>query len=272
MIFTCHFNFFKNPYREQLLNKFTSTYPKCKVIEYSDLNNIIFIKENLLNNLISQWIEETDYVFWVDYDVEFIDKDWYNKAIDKLNEGFDIIQPFDMTFHENKHSILIQKQPGYVSTKKTCNTIYGHCGFAWGMTKKTFLHLKGLYEYNIFGTSDGVMSSCFTQSPIPLFQDIGPSTRKLPFYPFSQSHCSTIQEYYKMCRDLKSSFIQGTVIHRYHGELWRRNYINRYKLYEQNNFDPQQMLFKENNILKIKPEFSSLKKDAEAFLKFKETI
>jgi len=272
MIFTCHFDFFNNHYRQELLQKFVSTYPECKVAKYEDKNNTIFIKENLLNNIIREHIDNIDYVFWIDYDVEFQDKEWYTNTIKKFEQGYDIVQPFSVSFHENKHGILERKEPGVVYAKQALPSSGGHCGFAWAMTTRAFLHLNGLYEYNIFGTSDGVMANCFMQQHIPNYLEVKKMEKKLPHFPFSEGHYATMHDYYNKCKDLKTGYIEGTVVHKYHGELWRRCYTSRYKFYEENNFDPQTMLYRENNILKIRPEYPKLIDDCKKFLIFKEKL
>ncbi len=272
MIFTCHFDFFNNYHRQHLLQKFVSTHPDCKVARYEDKNNIIFIKENLLNNIIRDYINHIDYVFWIDYDVEFQDRDWYTNTIKKFEQGYDVIQPFNMCFHENAHGILEKKEPSFIHTKQNLKLPGGHCGFAWAMTKKAFLHLNGLYEYNIFGSGDSLMARCFVQQPIPNYLEAKNMDKKLPYLPFSEGHWTTIQNYYNKCKDMKVGVTDGTLIHKYHGELWRRYYASRYKFYEENNFDPETMLYKENNILKIKPEYLKLIDDCKKFLTFKEKL
>lgn len=280
MIFTSYFNYFNNSYRIKSIENFKKKYKNFIISGISDIEQFnynykskdkLFLKENLLNLAINKNINSLDYIFWIDNDVYFIDNDWYTKAVDKLESGYDVIQLFNKCYHFDNNYTLSSPIPGFVFNKQK-NNLHGHCGFAWAMKKELFLHLEGLYEFNIAGTGDGIMARCFIQEKIATYSESLSIKNKFAFFPFSENHCKTIQNYYNKCKDIKTGYLEGDVYHEYHGELQRRNYLERYKIYEDNKFDPINMLYKYDGVIQIKEQYNKLKYDIEDFLKFKETI
>ena len=116
------------------------------------------------------------------------------------------------------------------------------------------------------------MARSFIQEEIPFFSKTKKFDKKFAYFPFSQGHCDSIQSYYNKCKDIKVGYLEGRVYHDYHGELEKRQYIDRYKIYEKNNYDPLTMLQKHNGIIQIKKEYIELKNHIEQFLRYKDSI
>jgi hypothetical protein len=279
MIFTSHFNYFNNIYREKNIINFKKNYNNAFIIgidsHVADLNfstkDKIFLKENLLNLGIQNKLDEIKYIFWVDNDVIFEDNNWMEKAIQLFDNGFDVIQLFNICYHKHKDNSEKKPVAGFVYAKQKFNN-HGHCGFAWGMRASVYKDIGGLYEHNIIGTGDGVMARSFIQEEIPFFSKTKKFDKKFAYFPFSQGHCDSIQSYYNKCKDIKVGYLEGRVYHDYHGELEKRQYIDRYKIYEKNNYDPLTMLQKHNGIIQIKKEYIELKNHIEQFLRYKDSI
>ncbi len=281
MIFTSYFNYFNNCHRTQSIKDFKVTYPKsvsCGIYDrHANLDHAleckdkIFLKENLLNLAIDKHLNDVDHIFWIDNDVRFMDDNWHDKALQQFAKGFDVLQLFTSCHHLDANNAPLNSVASFVYAKQKYNR-HGHCGFAWGMTKQTFVQLGGLYEYNIAGTGDAIMARSFIQEKIPSFAQSIISAEKFAYYPYSENHDMTIQNYYNKCKDLRTGYIEGEVYHNYHGELEKRNYIERYKIYENNKFDPVVMLHRNNGVLQIKNEYFQLKTDIERFLEYKDRI
>lgn len=281
MIFTSYFNFFNNKNRKESIETFKNKYPVSIVsgIQENDISfdhtfksqDKIFLKENLLNLAIKKHIHNADYVFWIDNDVCFEDLDWYSKALEKFEEGFDVLQLFDSCYHLDKDNKPLTPVSGFVYAKQV-NNRHGHCGFAWAMKKSVFEHLGGLYDMNIAGTGDAIMARSFIQEKMMPYPQSCFAREKFAYYPYSENHYYTIQEFFNKCKHLKTSYLTGKVYHNYHGELDKRNYIDRYKIYENNRFDPLLMLRRDNGIIQIKEEYKQLKSDIEQFLHYKDSI
>jgi len=281
MIFTSYFNFFNNKNRKESIETFKKKYPFSIVsgIQEDGISfdhtfkseDKIFLKENLLNLAILNHIQDTEHVFWIDNDVCFQDLDWYSKALEKFEEGYDVLQLFHSCYHLDKNNKPLNPVAGFVYAKQV-NNRHGHCGFAWAMKKSVFLHLGGLYDMNIAGTGDAIMARSFIQEKMIPYPQSCFAKEKFAYYPYSENHYHTIQEYYNKCKNLKTGYLQGVVYHNYHGELEKRNYINRYKIYENNRFDPLLMLKRDNGIIQIKQEYKQLKIDIEQFLHYKDSI
>lgn len=280
MIFTSYFNYFDNANRKNNFLKFKRTFncvtggigedPDINLDSSFTTNQKLFLKENILNLTIKQNIDNADYIFWIDADVSLLNGNWMDDAMQKLN-SHDVVQLFSDGHHMDSSGITIERAPGYVYNQQKFNK-HGHTGYAWGMTKQAFLHLGGLYEYNVIGSGDAIMARCFLQKPIPSFEE-SKSMKKLSFYPFSEGHQQTIVDYYNKCKDFKVSYLDNIITHGYHGELERRKYVDRYKILEKHSFDPQEMLIKNTQgILQFKDQFSDIKNDIEEFLRYKDEL
>jgi hypothetical protein len=278
MIFTSYFNYFNNIYREKNIINFKKNYKNAFTVGID--NNItdlkfyikdkIFLKENLLNIGIQNKLDKIKYIFWIDNDVVFEDINWMDKAIEKLDKELDVIQLFNVCCHKHPDNTITNSAAGFVYAKQKLNN-HGHCGFAWGMRASVYKDIGGLYEYNILGTGDGVMARSFIRENIPLYEKTKNLNKKFAYYPFSHGHCNSIQSYFNKCRGIRTGYIEGRVYHIYHGDLEKRQYVDRYKIYEKNNYDPFIMLEKKNGIIQIKNEYPELKRDIEEFLKYKDS-
>ena len=279
MIFTSHFNYFNNSYREKNIVNFKKNYNNTFTVgidnHITDLKfytkDKIFLKENLLNLGIQNKLDEIKYIFWIDNDVMFEDSNWMEKAIQRLDNGFDVIQLFNICYHKHIDNTIKNPAAGFVYAKQKLNN-HGHCGFAWGMKASAYKNIGGLYEHNIIGTGDGIMARSFIREEIPLFSKTKNFDKKFAYFPFSQGHCNSIQSFYSKCKGIRVGYLEGRVYHDYHGDLEKRQYVDRYRIYENNNYDPLTMLEKHAGIIQIKEEYTKLKHDIERFLRYKDSI
>jgi len=176
VIFTSYFNHFYNKDRINNFNQFRQNfnciaggiYDNTVVLDHNFASNQkLFLKENILNLAINKHLDNSSHIFWIDADVKFSDTNWHNKAIEHLNR-YDVIQLFTLSHHLDCNNQIIESAPGYIYNQQV-NQRHGHTGYAWAMTREAFMHLGGLYEYNILGSGDGVMARCFLQKEIPTY-------------------------------------------------------------------------------------------------------
>jgi hypothetical protein len=280
VIFTSYFNHFNNLDRSNNFIKFKQNF-NCitggiedntvKLDHAYNSNQKLFLKENLLNLIINRHLDNTPHIFWIDADVKFSDANWHSKAIELLND-YDVIQLFTHSHHLDCNNQIIESAPGYIYNQQV-NQRHGHTGYAWAMTKEAFMHLGGLYEYNILGSGDGVMARCFLQKEIPIYTEAKQFELKQSFFPYSEGHEHTIKEFYNKCKSLKVGYLYNTVYHEYHGEIERRKYTERYNIYDKHNYNPLTMIVKtDEGIIQIKDEYSYLRKDIEEFLEYKDKL
>ena len=280
MIFTSYFNYFNNTERSNNFNKFKKDFnciaggieDNTITLDHTYISNQkLFLKENILNLTINRYLDNTPYIFWIDADVKFFDVNWCDKAIELLNR-YDVLQLFTHSHHLDCNNQIMESAPGYIYNQQV-NQRHGHTGYAWAMTRQAFKHLGGLYEYNILGSGDGLMARCFLQKQIPVYAQAKQLKPKQSFFPYSQGHEHTIKEFHNKCKYLKVSYLDNTVYHKYHGAIKRRKYTERYNIYDKHNYDPSTMIEKtDEGIMQIKDEYSSLRKDIEEFLEYKDKL
>lgn len=205
----------------------------------------LWIKENLINLTISKFPSDWEYVAWIDSDIIFLNFNFANHAIQKLQNN-DIIQLFRSvsfvdkngdiyteTDGKNKHIILL----GFILSYKKYQK-YGHPGFAWAMKKSFYEKIEGLFEYNIIGAADLLMAqACINQ--------------KFNYSNPSEEFKNLINDYYHKFINVKFDYIQGHIFHLYHGLLNSREYDDRWKILINHKFAPSKDLIKNNNIIQI---------------------
>ena len=255
-----------------------------KLIKFP-LKHVMWVKENLINigfqNLPSDW----KYGGWIDRDVMFCNPNWASRSIEKLKEC-DVIQPWkeflylDKQFNYNTVDPIQSPSPHLTSysfgfmkeslrngtmTEEDRKKYFGHPGQAWGITREFFEKTGGLYEYGIAGGGDGIFWNCIKQDRI---EDLLQWYWTLNF----RFGGTPIIEYHKKCADAKIGYVDGLILHYYHGSVERKNYNYRYSLLETHKFEPTKDLTKdENGVLCFKEKNSQLEKDlADYFLNRKE--
>lgn len=126
IVITCFFNPMNSPYRIKAFNQFYNSIKhlnhrviECAIVnEDSQLNHfnnknfslvrsdsVLWHKESLLNKVIRDLPKKYKYVFWIDADVIFTNKNWLVDSVNKLKEGATIIQPFEYCIHLNQDEI-----------------------------------------------------------------------------------------------------------------------------------------------------------------------
>lgn len=266
IIIACYFNPQQNPYRLKAFNiwyesiKHLNHYivecvigdSKRELVDIVPPNNrktiytknLLWHKETLLNNAILQLEEKYKYVFWLDTDVIFTNKNWLIDSVEELQVN-NLVQPFEYCIHLDKDEL----QPGFDSnlerekilntkSKQTkiwksfgfCHRIgvshdenydkHGHVGFAWG-ARREVLDAVPLYDRALVGGSDHIIAhagaghinhSCITKS---FTEDI-----------------DAVNEWSKRFHSVvvgKIGYVHGDLYHIWHGDIEKRQYLKRIK-------------------------------------------
>lgn len=229
------------------------TLKKSKHIIQIRTNNIMWQKERLLNIAIDKLPVRCKKIAWVDCDVLFENPDWARETAGLLKH-YKVVQPFKEAVRlpkgEDRYGgkgeryfsfgYIVKNNPIIASEGKF--ELHGHTGFAWASHKSIFKAF-GLYDVCIAGTADHLMSHAFvgdwdTKCVKRIFGN------NLQFY----SHYELWAK--KIFSKLKSSisYTDGKLLHLWHGDIVNREYTQREKILEQNNFNPAEdlVLNKEN--------------------------
>lgn len=264
VIITCFFNPQHSEYRNIVFNKYYNTikHLNYRIIEciigdgkpqlliddpfitriYTE--NLLFHKETLLNILIKDLPSKYKYVFWIDADVIFTNKNWVKDAVKVLQKN-NIVQLFEYAIHLNrdeekisfninnikyyyknkdKYKLKIWRSFASNIKKDEINSeiydIHGHVGFAWG-ARLDILKKILLYDKALIGGADHIMAhACIGQIPHKCIKDAY-SDEIENINKWSNGF------YYSMKGEL--GYVKGVLYHLWHGDLENREYYKRIK-------------------------------------------
>lgn len=260
IVITCFFNPQNSPYRLKAFNTFYESIEHLnhKVIEcviggskpqlpengfiqrvYTD--NLLWHKESLLNKIVAELPEKYKYIFWVDADVIFTNKNWLIDGVNELKTKT-IIQPFEYCVHldrdearpsynlEKFKNIYGERHPrvwrsfcaNYVTNpanhKSETYDVHGHVGFAWG-ARREVLDAVPLYDRALIGGADHIIAhaaagqiahSCITKSFTENIEEVNLWSEK--FYRVVNGNIG---------------YVKGDLYHIWHGDIEKRQYLKR---------------------------------------------
>jgi len=268
IIISCYFNPQNNPYRLKAFNKFYDSikhlnheiieclidgaqpqllpnWPENPHITTIKTENLLWHKETLLNLIVKRLDPKYKYVFWVDADVIFTNKNWLVDSVKSLQTN-NIVQPFEYCIHLDQDQMEpdfdVTHEYEYVSDPKTrhpkmwrsfsanhadthgilsCNSNYdkhGHVGFAWG-ARREVLDAVPLYDRALVGGADHVIAhaaaghfdhSCIQKSFTENLDEINAWSK----------------QFYNVVKG-KIGYAKGDLYHIWHGDIAKRQYLKR---------------------------------------------
>jgi hypothetical protein len=206
-------------------------------------------KENLLNLVIARLPSDWEYAAWIDADVHFIRPDWRAETVQQL-QHFDIVQlfseahdlgPNQHTFaryrsfaHSFSQGIPRLQGVGYYggapARRDQSIAYYHHPGYAWAIRRSAFDAVGGLVDFAVVGEADWIMARAI----------LGEAEQVL--YPgISASYRHAILEWQERAvRHLRRNlgYVEGTLLHYWHGPKAQRNYWDRCRILVESAFDP----------------------------------
>jgi hypothetical protein len=264
-IVTCFFNPTNNPYRTKAFNIFYESIkhlnhmviecvigdakpelPENDNIKRVHTQTLLWHKETLLNLAIKSLPSKYKYIFWVDADVLFTNKNWLVESVEKLKK-VNILQPFEYCFHLEKDELepsfnieraklstdsimTINRHPmtwrSFASNAEESPTrassenydYHGHVGFAWG-AKRSILEACPLYDRALIGGADHIMAHA--------------AAGHIPHNCITKSFTDDIQSVNDWSRDFYAQvkgligYTKGDLYHIWHGDLKDRQYLKR---------------------------------------------
>jgi len=206
--------------------------PECKNDIRIKNESILWQKERLLNIAIAQLPPTCKKVAWLDCDVLFANPLWAVETSAKLDR-YKIVQPFSeaiwLPSDHHFYNGTGLKYPGfaYISNMNPGETFYGrfadhgHTGFAWAAQKECLIE-HGLYEGSIAGGADHYMAHAFCG-------DWDGACIKGCFKGNKMYYRHFVDWARSIYPHIKSSisYVPGTLLHLWHGEIMNRNYYKR---------------------------------------------
>jgi hypothetical protein len=229
------------------------------------LKNILWVKENLINIAIKNLPEDAQYIAWSDRDILFLNASWVEETIEKL-KVYDIVQPWSEVIHLNSLNelqILLRKNCMAFSSKSIIasaienNNVKGSStGQIWAINKLFYDKIKKINDIEIIGGADSIIANfCILKNDS---------------YEKTLNRKTTIEsrlnwiKYKEKFKDVKYSYINGAIIHYWHGDLENRKYTERSNILIDLNYDPNNdITYDENGVL----QFTEDGKRIEPFIK-----
>lgn len=264
IIIACYFNPQNNPYRLKAFNEFYNSIKhlnhqivECVIgdakmqlpdndnISHIKTENLLWHKETLLNLIVKRLDPKYKYIFWVDADVIFTNKNWLVDSVKSLQTN-NIVQPFEYCIHLDQDQMEpdfdVTHEYEHVSDPKTrhpkmwrsfsanhadtygtlsCNSNYdkhGHVGFAWG-ARREVLDAVPLYDRALVGGADHIIAhaaaghfdhSCIQKSFTENLDEINAWSK----------------QFYNVVKG-KIGYAKGDLYHIWHGDISKRQYLKR---------------------------------------------
>ena len=221
------------------------TLQKHKNIKRIRGKHLMWQKERLLNIALKFVPKKCSKIAWLDCDVLFENADWAVKTSTLLN-CFNVIQPFEHAIRLPKNCLEYNHEgfiyEGFASIYKRFPNLllkgdfglHGHTGFCWA-SHKNYILKHGLYDCCISGSGDHMMAHAFcgdwdrdSRCIRRIFGD-----NKEYYFHFT----SWAKSIYPLIR-AKMTFVEGSVLHLWHGEIENRKYTDRNKLLENIGYCP----------------------------------
>ena len=194
----------------------------------------VWLKENLINIGVKSLPRDWKYMAWIDADIEFLNRNWVRDAIHELRSA-EVVQLWRSAVNlgPNGEAIKVDKSFAYMfigsGTKWTSTDKYGfwHTGYGWACTRKAYDITGGLIDWAILGSGDRHMAMCLA----------GLSDQSAPGN-IHENYKILLKLYESRTKKFKVSWVDGTIIHYWHGAFADRRYKERWDILTKNNFDP----------------------------------
>ncbi len=221
--------------------------PENENIERVYTKNLLWHKETLINVMVDEAPRKYKYIFWVDADVLFTNKNWLVDGVKELQDKM-ILQPFEYCVHlekdETEPSFFLENITKYNLFKKTPNRIHarvwrsfcanyrdggknwkdenynvhGHVGFAWGARREVF-DVTELYDRALIGGADHIIAHAAAGQ-------INHPCIKKSFTDNLDEVNTWSKQFYLTVRG-KIGYVSGDLYHIWHGDIEKRQYLKR---------------------------------------------
>lgn len=215
-------------------------------------------KENMLNLAMQYSLQiypDTKYFAWVDADVMPTrpPKEWFEETWHQL-QHYHVVQMFEHSIDlDPNYNQVGERRQGFIAKYfengfrrpdkagrwqtydgGSYGTTQGHTGFAWAATKEAISSVGGLVDKAILGAGDWHMAHAF----------IGAVDMSLPHLS-SPKYAEYLHQWQTLCeRYIKRDvgFVSGTIYHYWHGKKADRKYWDRWRILNDNHYDPDRDL------------------------------
>ena len=185
----------------------------------------LFFKESLWN-LAAAAVPAADKLLFLDTDLSFSVRDILEQA-DALLDRVDICQPFGTAVWPDRDGkiVLARRSAAFaLSRDYEPSSRYYHPGFAWGMTRRAFEFLGGLYDRHVVGGGD--IALAYSLHPRFAHVDLRAKTPNDAFFAEMPSYLTYRHRAASLCLRI-GSLENVDCRHKWHGDVVNRQYTQR---------------------------------------------
>jgi hypothetical protein len=221
-----------------------------RVVQFRS-DTVLWHKERLFNLALDHLPDSCEAVCWLDGDILFQNSDWVHDTLNAL-QSHKVVQPFEFctwlppmtdNITEDKVEYPVVNGEGgqhhsfgygwrkFGKAGLKAQIFYGHVGFAWAIRRDVIQEI-GFYDSCIVGSNDVLMAQAFVGNYEFLKQQS------------YRYNASFLQHYHKWSRRALEvvrgdvSFIEGNILHLWHGQSSSRGYTERLDITKDLNIDP----------------------------------
>ena len=199
----------------------------------------LFAKENLLNLSFARLPDSIDRVLWIDADVILLADDYVDRLTDALDRH-SVVQGFETLKYLGPDGVA---QTGWRESLVHYNNRMGlatgspskaYPGLAWAASRELLTNIGGLYDRAITGASDVAWSAAnYGDWDLPHLRQHWPPAM-----------IADVLAYMRRVNPLITSIghVASQGVHLYHGRIAHRQYVQRHRVLEETQFDPQRHL------------------------------
>lgn len=208
-------------------------------------------KERALNIAVQRVLQldpKAEYIAWVDADVSFARSDWVQETLHKL-EHHPVVQMFSETVFLGPNEEVLWKArsiaKGYGDFGKpvwNCpeRALYGlkdHPGLAWAFRRRALDQMGGFLDFCIAGSGDLHMVGAWSGNYLLGHPQSLSSGYKRALKTWADRADAVVKRNY--------GYVQGLVLHHWHGKAKDRGYDKRWDIMVRHQFDPWSDLIKD---------------------------
>lgn len=222
--------------------------PNSIVIPASLDKNCLWQKESLLNLAFKNIDKNKKYFFWIDHDACFQSPKWLEYALDKMKNGFDFVQLFDVIAWSDKYGNIEMIKRGRVSSLQDksakipsqfdgveINRYVGNPGLAWGARVDSLKKIgESPWPNAVIGSGDeyfcmGIVRQLDIQRIMSAL--IG-GTKHRALKEFGKTYSKLMLETIDNIAELhfNSTFCPWPAFHIWHGDSKNRQYVTRHDI------------------------------------------
>lgn len=205
-------------------------------------------KENMINVGLTRLPADWKYVAWVDADITFARPDWVAETKHALQhhhvvQMFSVCQDLSPTYEPFNRSVGFVKtvlEEGF-STDESSHSYYGrgngHPGYAWAATREAMDMTGGVFDKALLGAGDRHMAyAMFGCAQYSCNEKLHPN------------YTAEVMRWQRRALGLKKNigYIDGLVVHQWHGKKSDRRYHDRWKILVDHQFDPVEDIHKDS--------------------------